>query len=58
MEFAIRVSNLEQACARVRSLGVELLGAPQAVDVGSGEWRYAYIQDPDGLFVSLVEPRF
>jgi hypothetical protein len=37
---------------------VELLGEPQSVDVGTGEWRYAYLADPDGLYVSLVEPRF
>jgi len=58
MEFAIGVSNLERACERVRELGVELVGQAQAVDVGSGEWRYAYLADPDGLYVSIVEPRY
>jgi hypothetical protein len=28
------------------------------VDVGTGEWRYAYMTDPDGLYVALVEPRY
>jgi len=58
MEFAIGVSNLERACERIRELGVELVGQPQTVDVGSGEWRYAYLADPDGLYVSIVEPRY
>jgi catechol 2,3-dioxygenase-like lactoylglutathione lyase family enzyme len=58
MEFAIRVSNLERACEYARSVGIELRGDPQTVDVGTGEWRYAYLVDPDGLYVSLVEPRY
>ena len=32
-------------------------GAP-TLDVGTGEWRYAYFRDPDDLYVSLVEPRY
>jgi len=58
MEFAVGVSNLERACDHLRASGVELLGEPQSVDVGTGEWRYAFLADPDRLFVSLVEPRF
>lgn len=58
MEFAVGVSNLERACDRLREAGVELLGEPHRVDVGTGEWRYAYLADPDGLYVSLVEPRY
>jgi catechol 2,3-dioxygenase-like lactoylglutathione lyase family enzyme len=58
MEFAIGVSNLERACEALHTAGVGLLGKPQTLDVGTGEWRYAYLIDPDGLYVSLVEPRF
>ena len=58
MEFAVGVSNLERAFDHLGRAGVELLGEPQSVDVGSGEWRYAYLVDPDGLYVSLVEPRY
>jgi catechol 2,3-dioxygenase-like lactoylglutathione lyase family enzyme len=58
MEFAVGVSNLELACDRLRAQGVEFRGAPQTVDVGTGEWRYAYLVDPDGLYVSLVEGRY
>jgi len=57
-EFAVGVGNLEQGVARLRDLGVELRGAPQTVDVGTGEWRYAYFRDPDDLYVSLVEARY
>ncbi len=33
-------------------------GPIQTVDVGTGEWRYRYLVDPDGLYVSLVEGRY
>ena len=58
MEFAIGVSNLDRAVRYARSRGIELRGEPQTVDVGTGEWSYAYLVDPDGLYVSLVEPRY
>jgi catechol 2,3-dioxygenase-like lactoylglutathione lyase family enzyme len=58
MEFAIGVSNLELAVSALRARGVPLLGEPQTVDVGSGQWRYAYFAEPDGNYVSLVEPRY
>jgi catechol 2,3-dioxygenase-like lactoylglutathione lyase family enzyme len=58
MEFAIGVTNLDQACGQLRSSGLEFRSDPQTVDVGTGEWRYAYFTDPDGLYVSLVEPRY
>jgi hypothetical protein len=58
MEFAVGVANLERACELLKSEGVELLGEPQTVDVGSGEWRSVYLVDPDGLYVSLVEARY
>ena len=57
-EFAVGVGNLEQGIARLRDLGVELRRAPQTLDVGTGEWRYAYFRDPDDLYVSLVEARY
>jgi catechol 2,3-dioxygenase-like lactoylglutathione lyase family enzyme len=58
MEFAIGVSNLEQGIAELGRWGIELVGEPQAVDVGAGEWRYAYFAEPDGNYVSLVEARY
>ncbi|MEO9175887.1 MAG: VOC family protein [Gaiellales bacterium] len=58
MEFAVGVANLERACEVLRGEGVELLGEPQTVDVGAGEWRSVAIREPDGLFVSLVEARY
>jgi catechol 2,3-dioxygenase-like lactoylglutathione lyase family enzyme len=57
-EFAIGVGNLEQACAQLRDQGIELTTEPQTVNVGTGEWKYAYFEDPDGLYVSVVEPRY
>lgn len=58
MEFAVGVSNLEHAYESLRLQGVEFVSEPQTVDVGTGEWRYAYVLDPDGIYVSLVEARY
>ena len=58
MEFAIGVSNLDRAISELRSAGTTFCSEAQTVDVGTGEWRYAYFQDPDGLAVSLVEARY
>jgi catechol 2,3-dioxygenase-like lactoylglutathione lyase family enzyme len=58
MEFAVGVSNLELACEQLAADGVRFLGDIQTVGVGSGEWRYRYLDEPDGLYVSLVEGRF
>jgi catechol 2,3-dioxygenase-like lactoylglutathione lyase family enzyme len=58
MEFAVGVVNLERACEQLEADGVAFQGAIQTVDVGTGEWRYRYLVDPDGLYVSLVEARF
>jgi catechol 2,3-dioxygenase-like lactoylglutathione lyase family enzyme len=57
-EFAIGVGSLERGIERLRELGVELKGGPATLDVGTGEWRYAYFRDPDDLYVSLVEARY
>jgi catechol 2,3-dioxygenase-like lactoylglutathione lyase family enzyme len=56
-EFAIGVGNLERGLANLDELGVGH-GEPVTLDVGSGEWRYAWFRDPDDLYVSLVEPRY
>ncbi|MHB1986442.1 MAG: VOC family protein [Acidimicrobiales bacterium] len=58
MEFAIGVSNIDRAIESLTASGVRFHSEPQLVDVGTGEWRYAYFEDPDGLFVSLVESRY
>ena len=58
MEFAIGVTNLDRAVDQLRAAGTGFRGDPQTLDVGTGEWRYAYLDDPDGLYVSLVEPRY
>jgi len=58
MDFGIRVTNLDAAAARLASDGVQLHGAPQSLDVGSGEWRYIYFVEPDGNYVQLVEARY
>ena len=58
MDFGIRVANIDAAAAQLAGDGVEVHGAPQSLDVGSGEWRYVYFAEPDGNYVQLVEPRY
>lgn len=58
MEFAVGVTNLEQAMTALEAKGVRFLSGAQSVDVGTGEWKYAYLVEPDGSYVSLVEARY
>ncbi|MFC1938718.1 VOC family protein [Chloroflexota bacterium] len=58
MEFAIEVTNLEKAYEELPGKGIKFLSPPQTVEVSSGQWKYAYIAEPDNLAVSLVEPRY
>jgi catechol 2,3-dioxygenase-like lactoylglutathione lyase family enzyme len=58
MEFAVGVANIDRACSELGQAGITFYSEPQTLDVGTGEWRYAYFQDPDGLAVSLVEARY
>ncbi|MEP6812475.1 MAG: VOC family protein [Actinomycetota bacterium] len=58
MEFAVGVSNLERAVAELEAEGVRFHDGVHTVDVGVGEWSYAYLIEPDGNYVSLVEARY
>jgi hypothetical protein len=58
MEFAIGVTNLDHACEQLIAGGIATLSAVHTIDVGSGTWRYAYLADPDGLYVCLTETRY
>jgi len=58
MEFAIGVTNLEKACDTLQRKGIKFLSPPQTVEVSSGQWKYAYLLEPDNLYVSLIEPRY
>jgi catechol 2,3-dioxygenase-like lactoylglutathione lyase family enzyme len=58
MDFGIRVANLDAAVAQLAADGVQVHGEPQSVGVDGGEWRYVYIVEPDGNYVSLVEARY
>ena len=57
MEFGVGVSNIEKAYDELQKKGMEFLCPPQTVEVSSGQWKYAYVIEPDGLYVSLIEPR-
>ena len=58
MEFAIGVANLDRAYDELSSSGIEFHTPPQSVESDAGEWRYAYLVDPDELYVALVEARY
>lgn len=57
-EFGVGVRNIELGVQLLRSRGIELLCAPQTVELGDGAyWRYAYFADPDSNYVCLSELR-
>jgi catechol 2,3-dioxygenase-like lactoylglutathione lyase family enzyme len=58
MEFAVGVSNIEKAYEELQKKGIEFLCPPQTIEVSSGQWKYAYVVEPDNLYVSLIEPRY
>ena len=58
MEFAIGVSNLEKAYKELREKGIEFLSPPHAVEYSWGQWKYAYLDEPDKNYVSLIEARY
>lgn len=58
MEFAVEVTNIEKAYEELQERGIKFLCPPQTVEVSSGYWKYAYVVEPDNLYVSLIEPRY
>jgi catechol 2,3-dioxygenase-like lactoylglutathione lyase family enzyme len=57
-EFAIGARNLDCAIEYLASTDVKLVGDPVSIDLdGSAQWRFAYFQDPDDLFVCVTEVR-
>jgi len=58
MEFAVGISNLDKAYEELQRKGIKFLSPPQTVEVSSGQWKYAYVVEPDNLYVSLIEPRY
>jgi catechol 2,3-dioxygenase-like lactoylglutathione lyase family enzyme len=58
MDFGVRVGNIDAAAATLSARGVQLHGPLQSIDVGTGDWRYVYLQEPDGNYFQLVEARY
>jgi catechol 2,3-dioxygenase-like lactoylglutathione lyase family enzyme len=59
MDFGIRTSNIDAAAAELRADGIEVHGAPLAIDLGGGrELRSVAFAEPDGNYSSLVEARY
>lgn len=56
MEMALDTSDLAETVNRLLSRGAELYHPPTRVDMGSGtRGAFAYIKDPDGNVVEMVE---
>ncbi len=58
MEFGIGVTNIDKSYKELQAQGKNFLCSPQTVAVNSGEWKYAYLVEPDGIPVSLIEQRY
>jgi catechol 2,3-dioxygenase-like lactoylglutathione lyase family enzyme len=57
-EFAIGSRCLERSLDHLDRQGIKLVGDPADIDLGGGAtWRYAYFEDPDGLYVCVSEVR-
>jgi catechol 2,3-dioxygenase-like lactoylglutathione lyase family enzyme len=57
-EFAIGARNLDLAIDYLASIDVPLVGEPTEIRIDAKRtWRYAYFQEPDGLYVSVTEVR-
>ncbi len=57
-EFAIGSRCLERSLDHLDDLDIKLVGDPAAIELGAGAtWRYAYFEDPDGLYVCITEVR-
>ena len=57
-EFALGARNLDLAVRYLSSVGVELVDEVAEIRIDAERtWRYAYFQDPDGLYVSVTEVR-
>jgi catechol 2,3-dioxygenase-like lactoylglutathione lyase family enzyme len=57
MEYAVGVSNIEKAYKELQKKNYEFICLPQILEVDSGEFRYAYLKEPNGHYLSIVEVR-
>lgn len=58
MEFCLDVTDIEATIAKINAGGIETFLNPAEIDMGSGtKGVVAYIRDPDGTTVELVEVR-
>ncbi len=57
-EFAIGSRCIERSLDHLDRQGIKLVDDPATIDLGGGaSWRYAYFEDPDGLYVCVTEVR-
>jgi catechol 2,3-dioxygenase-like lactoylglutathione lyase family enzyme len=56
LELGLKAFNLDQLYLDLKSKGVEFLTPVQSMELSvGGRERYAYLRDPDGLLLQLVE---
>ena len=58
MEFSVEVSNIEKAYEELQKKDIRFLCPPQTIELPSGCWKYAYLDEPDKNYVSLIEARY
>jgi catechol 2,3-dioxygenase-like lactoylglutathione lyase family enzyme len=58
MEFAIGVTNIDEAYDELQEKGIKFQSPPQTIAVNKREWKYAYLIEPDNLPVAIVEQRY
>jgi catechol 2,3-dioxygenase-like lactoylglutathione lyase family enzyme len=58
LELGLKAFNLDQLYLDLKSRGVEFLTSVRSMEVSAGgRERYAYLHDPDGLLLQLVEEK-
>jgi catechol 2,3-dioxygenase-like lactoylglutathione lyase family enzyme len=56
LELGLKASNLDQLYLDLKSRGVEFITPVRSMELSTGgRERYAYLRDPDGLLLQLVE---
>ncbi len=55
LDVGLKTFKLDEVCRRLQGRGVALLVQPRSMETGEGRTRFAYLRDPDGLLVQLIE---
>ena len=53
--LAIRVPDLSMTVERIRAAGYPILEEPRVIEAGGARIKLAFVQDPNGMRVELIE---